>query len=62
MLESLFRLAENGTILRAFPIANGIALGFIADATAKLVSGRWRDASPSLLAPAADFVAEYTFF
>ena len=34
-----------------FSIANGIAFGFITYAAAKLLSGRWREVSPSLLGP-----------
>jgi adenine/guanine/hypoxanthine permease len=45
-----------------FSIANGIALGFIAYAAAKLAAGRWREASPSLLVLALVFVVKYTFF
>jgi adenine/guanine/hypoxanthine permease len=45
-----------------FSIANGIAFGFITYAAVKLVSGRWREASPSLLFLAAIFVVKYTVF
>lgn len=45
-----------------FSIANGIALGFITYAMAKLVSGRWREASPSLLVLALVFIVKYTLF
>ena len=41
-----------------FSIANGIAFGFITFAAVKLVAGRWREASPSLLVLAAIFVAK----
>jgi AGZA family xanthine/uracil permease-like MFS transporter len=45
-----------------FSIANGIAFGFITFAAVKLVAGRWREASPSLLVLAAIFVAKYALF
>ena len=45
-----------------FSIANGIAFGFITYAAVKLLAGRWREASPSLMALAAIFVAKYAFF
>jgi len=45
-----------------FSIANGIALGFITYAAAKLVSGRWRELSPSLLILALVFVFKYSLF
>ena len=45
-----------------FSIANGIAFGFITYAAAKLVAGRWREASPSLLVLAAIFVVKYSAF
>lgn len=45
-----------------FSIANGIAFGFITYAAVKLVAGRWREASPSLLVLAAIFVAKYALF
>jgi AGZA family xanthine/uracil permease-like MFS transporter len=44
-----------------FSIANGIAFGFITYAAVKLVAGRWREASPSLLVLAAIFVLKYAF-
>jgi adenine/guanine/hypoxanthine permease len=45
-----------------FSIANGIAFGFITYAAAKLLSGRWRELSSSLLVLAAIFVAKYAWF
>jgi AGZA family xanthine/uracil permease-like MFS transporter len=45
-----------------FSIANGIALGFITCAAVKLLSGRWREVSSSLLALAAIFVVKYALF
>ncbi|HEU0217235.1 MAG TPA: NCS2 family permease [Stellaceae bacterium] len=45
-----------------FSIANGIAFGFITYAAVKLVAGRWREASPSLMLLAAIFVAKYALF
>jgi len=45
-----------------FSIANGIALGFVTHAAAKLVSGRCREASPSILVLAVIFIVKYTFF
>ena len=45
-----------------FSIANGIALGFITYAAAKLVSGRWRELNPSLLILALVFVIKYSLF
>ena len=45
-----------------FSIANGIAFGFITYAAVKLVAGRWREASPSLVVLAAIFVAKYALF
>lgn len=45
-----------------FSIANGIALGFITYTAAKLVSGRWRELSPSLLILALVFVVKYSLF
>lgn len=45
-----------------FSIANGIAFGFITYAAVKLLAGRWREASPSLLMLAAIFVVKYAFF
>jgi AGZA family xanthine/uracil permease-like MFS transporter len=45
-----------------FSIANGIAFGFITYAAVKLVAGRWREASPSLIVLAAIFVAKYALF
>ena len=45
-----------------FSIANGIAFGFITYAAAKLVSGRWQEASPSMLVLTAIFVVKYTWF
>jgi len=45
-----------------FSIANGIAFGFITYAAAKLVSGRWQEATPSMLVLAAIFVVKYAWF
>ena len=45
-----------------FSITNGIALGFITYAAVKLLSGRFAEAGPSMLALAALFVAKYAFF
>jgi adenine/guanine/hypoxanthine permease len=45
-----------------FSIANGIAFGFITYAAVKLVAGRWREASPSLLVLAAIFIIKYAAF
>jgi len=45
-----------------FSIANGIAFGFIAYAAVKLLSGRFAEAGPSMLALAALFVVKYAFF
>jgi AGZA family xanthine/uracil permease-like MFS transporter len=45
-----------------FSIANGIAFGFITYAAAKLLSGRRREVSPSLLLLAAIFIVKYAVF
>jgi len=45
-----------------FSIANGIAFGFITYAAVKLLSGRFAEASPSMLVLAALFVVKYAFF
>jgi AGZA family xanthine/uracil permease-like MFS transporter len=45
-----------------FSIANGIAFGFIAYAAVKLLSGRFAEARPSMLALAALFIVKYAFF
>jgi AGZA family xanthine/uracil permease-like MFS transporter len=45
-----------------FSIANGIALGFISYAAVKLLSGRFSEASVSMLVLAALFVVKYAFF
>jgi len=45
-----------------FSIANGIAFGFIAYAAAKLLSGRWREVSWSLLGLAVLFLVKYGWF
>jgi len=50
------------TMPLTFSIANGIAFGFITYAAVKLLSGQWRDASPSVLLLAAIFVVKYAFF
>ena len=50
------------TMPLTFSIANGIAFGFITYAAVKLLAGRWREASPSLLALAAIFVVKYALF
>ena len=42
-----------------FSIANGIALGFIAYAAVKLLSGRFREARPAIVVLAVLFVARY---
>jgi AGZA family xanthine/uracil permease-like MFS transporter len=45
-----------------FSIANGIAFGFITYAAVKLLSGRFAEAGPSMMALAALFVVKYAFF
>src|SRR6266567_2436360 len=45
-----------------FSIANGIALGFISYAAVKLLSGRFTEASPSMIVLALLFIAKYAFF
>lgn len=45
-----------------FSIANGIAFGFIAHAAVKLVSGKFRETSPSLFVLAAVFIVKYGWF
>jgi AGZA family xanthine/uracil permease-like MFS transporter len=45
-----------------FSIANGIAFGFITYAAVKLLSGRFAEASPSMLVLAALFIVKYAFF
>ena len=45
-----------------FSIANGIAFGFISYAAVKLLSGRFSEASPSMLVLAALFIVKYAFF
>ncbi len=45
-----------------FSIANGIAFGFISYAAVKLLSGRFAEASPSMLVLAALFIVKYAFF
>jgi len=45
-----------------FRIVNGIAFGFIAYATVRLLSGRLAEASPSLVVLAALFFVEYAVF
>lgn len=45
-----------------FSIANGIAFGFITYAAVKLLAGRWREASPSVLVLAAIFIVKYAAF
>ena len=45
-----------------FSIANGIAFGFITYAVVKLLSGRWREANPSILVLAATFIVKYAAF
>ena len=42
-----------------FSIANGIALGFIAYAAVKLLSGRFQEAKPAIVVLAALFVVRY---
>jgi len=42
-----------------FSIANGIALGFIAYAVIKLLSGRFAEAKPAVLVLAALFVIKF---
>jgi AGZA family xanthine/uracil permease-like MFS transporter len=44
-----------------FSIANGIALGFICYVAVKLLSGRLREAGPSMTALAVLFIAKYAF-
>ena len=46
----------------SFSIANGIALGFIAYATIKVLSGRREDVTPSVYFLAAVFVAKFIYF
>ena len=45
-----------------FSIANGIAFGFISYAAVKLLSGRFAEASPSMLVLATLFIVKYAFF
>src|SRR5437763_67911 len=45
-----------------FSIANGIAFGFIAYAAVKLLSGRFTEVGPSMLALAVLFIVKYAFF
>ena len=45
-----------------FSIANGIALGFIAYAAVKILSGRFAEAGPSMLGLAVLFIVKYAFF
>src|SRR5712691_1133606 len=45
-----------------FSIANGIALGFISYAAVKLLSGRFAEASPSMIVLALLFIVKYAFF
>ena len=45
-----------------FSIANGIAFGFIAYAAVKLLSGRFAEVGPSMLALAVLFIVKYAFF
>jgi len=45
-----------------FSIANGIAFGFIVYAAVKLLSGRFSEAGPSMLALALLFIVKYAFF
>jgi AGZA family xanthine/uracil permease-like MFS transporter len=45
-----------------FSIANGIAFGFIAYTAAKLISGRFRDVNPALIALSILFIIKYGWF
>lgn len=45
-----------------FSIADGIALGFISYAAAKLLSGRFAQAGPSMAVLAVLFIVKYAFF
>ena len=50
------------TMPLTFSIANGIAFGFVTYAAVKLLSGRFAEASPSMLALAVLFIVKYAFF
>jgi len=50
------------TMPLTFSIANGIAFGFIAYAAVKLLSGRFAEVGPSMLALAVLFIVKYAFF
>jgi AGZA family xanthine/uracil permease-like MFS transporter len=50
------------TMPLTFSIANGIAFGFVTYAAAKLLSGRFAEARPSLVGLALLFIAKYAFF
>ncbi len=50
------------TMPLTFSIANGIAFGFVTYADAKLLSGRFAEARPSLVGLALLFIAKYAFF
>jgi AGZA family xanthine/uracil permease-like MFS transporter len=45
-----------------FSIANGIAFGFVTYTAAKLVSGRFRDVNPALIALSILFIIKYGWF
>lgn len=49
------------TMPLTFSIAHGITFGLIAYAAIKLVSGRWREISPTVAVLAAVFAAKYAF-
>ncbi len=50
------------TMPLTFSIANGIAFGFITYAAVKLLSGRFREASPSMIGLALIFIVKYALF
>jgi adenine/guanine/hypoxanthine permease len=50
------------TMPLTFSIANGIALGFIAYAAVKLLSGRFAEARPAMIVLALLFIVKYAFF
>ncbi len=45
-----------------FSISTGIGIGFITYAAVKILSGRWRDASPAIIFLAGAFVLKFAFF
>ena len=44
-----------------FSISTGIGFGFVAYAGIKILSGRWKDAGPAVIALAALFVLKFAF-